>query len=111
MEAKANDLAWHTTLMDNRVEDPVLGGDSTAGRVRNLYTKTYKSLDQFDQVWYELRYDKRDREWRTCYVWAGILDSIINSRAAYCETHEVHEAAKVFGLQLIQEIRDNLSME
>lgn len=106
---KANDLAWHTTLMDNRVEDPVLGGDSTAGRVRNLYTKTYKSLDQFDQIWYDLHYHKRNHEWRTCYVWAGILDAIINAWAAYCETYEHREAPKTFCEELIVDIRDFLT--
>lgn len=56
-----------------------------AGRIRRTYTNNYKSLDQFDALWYEIAYYKRDVHWETVFIWAMVLDSIINGRAMYCE--------------------------
>jgi hypothetical protein len=80
------------------------GPDSTPGRIRSFYTKSYKSLDQFDQLWYEVQYDKR-QNWQCCYLWAIILDCIINGRAAYCETHDIHVPMKDFMRTFVQELR------
>lgn len=106
LEAKKNSLEWHKTLMESEVSEVARGEDSTPGRLRRFYTKTYKSLDQFDQIWYDLCYSKRDKSWSTCYIWSVVLAAIVNSRSAYCEVHQLKEPAKDFSRNLIQEIQD-----
>lgn len=101
MEVK-EDLA---TNIEDAVGDAVDGEDSVCGRIHRLYTNTYKSLDQFDQLWYECSYDKRDRAWETCYAWAVILDCFINARSAYCEYNQSKEPMEVFLREAIKEIR------
>ncbi len=90
--------------MEASVLDPVPGDDSTPGFIRSFYTKSYKSLDQFDQLWYEVQYDKK-QNWQCNYTWAIILDCIINGRAAYCESHNKHEPMKEFMRAFVTELR------
>jgi hypothetical protein len=85
LAVKQDALTWANVRMEAAVLDPVPGPDSTPGRIRSFYTKSYKSLDQFDQLWYEVQYDKR-QTWECNYVWAIIVASIINGRSAYCES-------------------------
>src|SRR5687767_8867475 len=91
-----------------RVEDAVgsvaSGENSNSGRIRRFYTNNYKSLDQFDQLWYECRYDKRENNWQTNYTWAIILDCVINARSAYCENQRIIEPLKDFIRSLHSEI-------
>lgn len=90
------------------VGDVAAGVDSVCGRVRLFYTNTYKSLDQFDQLWYECCYDKRDHAWQTCYTWAVILDSVVNARSAYCENLRSVEPLKSFVEELIKDIQESV---
>lgn len=80
------------------------GESCTSGAIRRFYTNTYKSLDQFDQLWYECCYDKREKSWQTCYAWALILDCVINARSAYCENRNEIEPLRPFIEHLIDEI-------
>lgn len=105
LQLKVDQLSWLNTLVESAVGDAVCGEDSTPGRMRRFYTNNYKSLDQFDQLWYDICYEKRDRHWETCYIWAVILASVVNARSAYCEEHESKEPVKFFLKQLVQEIR------
>lgn len=111
MQAKSDELSWYNTLVESAVSDAVSGEDSTPGRLRRFYTTNYKSLDQFDQLWYEISYGKRDRDWRTCYLWALILGCIVNARSAYCEELEMKEPIKLFVRELVQEIRSFIATE
>jgi hypothetical protein len=95
-----------TTFVESAVGEYMTGESSNCGRIRRLYTTSYKSLDQFDQLWYECCYDKRDRNWVTCYAWALILDCFINARSAYCEARGEAEPLKEFIRVAIDEIRD-----
>jgi hypothetical protein len=97
------------TKLEDAVGSPASGEASVSGRIRRYYTNTYKSLDQFDQLWYECTYTKRDRAWETCYAWAVILDCFINARSAYCEYYEKTEPIKTFLRAVISEIRDSLT--
>jgi hypothetical protein len=81
-----------------------LGDMCTSGRIRRYYTSSYKCLDQFDQLWYECRYDRREKSWETCYTWAVLLDCVINARSAYCEQTESVEPLKAFIAALIPEL-------
>ena len=94
--------------MESAVGPSASGEHSVSGRIRRLYTNTYKSLDQFDQLWYECAYSKRDRAWETTYSWAIILDCFINARSAYCEYYERAEPMKDFLRSAISEIRSNI---
>lgn len=98
---KNNDLTWAQSLAEAMVDDPVRGEESVAGRIRRLYTNSYKALDQFDQLWYSIAYDKRDTRWETCYVWAIVLDCVINARAAWCELKSERVPMKDFTQKLI----------
>ena len=109
LKLKEDELTWTNTLVDVTVGDPVHGEDSVSGRIRRLYTTSYKSLDQFDQLWYECCYDKRDSQWQTCYIWAIILDCVINARAAYCELHSCTEPMKDFAHKLVDELKDYIA--
>lgn len=93
------------TQITSAVGEVAEGEDSVSGRVRRLYTRTYKSLDQFDQLWYLCTYEKRDRRWQTAFAWAVILDCVINARSAYCEYTSSSEPMKAFITILIAEIR------
>lgn len=106
LEPKSDQFSWCTTLLENVVSEVAHGDTSTPGRMRRFYTNTYKSLDQFDQLWYEISYDKRDRDWRTCYIWSVLLGCVINARAAYCEDRQAMEPMKAFVRGLIDELRD-----
>jgi hypothetical protein len=46
------------TKLEDAVGSPASGETSVSGRIRRYYTNTYKSLDQFDQIWYECTYTK-----------------------------------------------------
>jgi hypothetical protein len=81
-----------------------VGEGCPSGRIRRYYTQSYKSLDQFDQLWYECRYDRREKSWETCFTWAVILDCVINARSAYCEHVESVEPLKTFIRALIPEL-------
>jgi hypothetical protein len=83
-----------------------IGEECPSGRIRRYYTSSYKSLDQFDQLWYECRYDRREKSWETCYTWAVILACVINARSAYCEHLESVEPLKTFIKALVSEIYD-----
>lgn len=98
-----NDLA---TIVAAKVGDVANGEDSISGRIRRFYTKTYKSLDQFDQLWYECRYEKRDPSWLSCYTWAVVLDCVLNARSAYCENRGSVEPLKTFIVAIIKEIQE-----
>lgn len=111
LQAKSDELSWYGTLVESAVGDAIYGEDSTPGRLRRFYTSNYKSLDQFDQLWYEIAYGKRDRAWQTCYVWAVILGCIVNARSAYCEEREMKEPIKVFAGELVKEIRSYIATE
>jgi hypothetical protein len=80
------------------------GDDCTSGQIRRYYTSSYKCLDQFDQLWYECCYDRREKSWETCYTWAVLLDCVINARSAYCELAESIEPLKAFIAALIPEL-------
>lgn len=80
-----------------------------SGRIRRFYTGTYKSLDQFDSMWYECSYQKRDRNWVTCFAWAVILASVINARSAYCEASGKREPVKTFVRELVTELHGYIS--
>lgn len=86
------------------VGDHAAGEDCPSGRIRRYYTSSYKSLDQFDQLWYECCYDRREKSWETWYTWAVLLDCVINARSAYCELTESIEPMKAFVAALIQEL-------
>lgn len=96
------------TIIDSTVLDPDRGDSSVSGRIRRFYTNNYKSLDQFDQLWYECAYDKREKYWETTYAWAVILDCFINARSAYCEATSKYEPLKDFIATTIQELRENI---
>jgi hypothetical protein len=81
-----------------------VGEECFSGCIRRFYTSTYKSLDQFDQLWYECCYDKRDKRWETCYTWAVILDCVINARSAFCENVGESEPLRTFIVALINVI-------
>ena len=53
--------------------------------IKKHYTNNYKSLDRFDQLWYEINYLHTDQRWRTCITWSLILTCVITSRSAHCE--------------------------
>ncbi len=77
-------------------------------RIRSFYTGHYKALDQFDQAWYEVFYNKREADWLTAYTWALVIDSVINARSAYCEVVGSSEPVKAFVRALISDIRNDL---
>lgn len=106
---KDDELAWADTLIGSTVGDPVKGEGSVSGRIRRLYTDSYKALDQFDQLWYECCYNNRDSNWKTCYIWAVILDCVINARAAYSEIRGVKEPMKEFARGLVTELKDYIA--
>ena len=84
LSMKEYEQRWAETLIGSVLGNPE-GEDSNAGRISRTYTNNYKSLDQFDALWYEIAYYKRDVHWETVFIWAMVLDSIINGRAMYCE--------------------------
>lgn len=96
--------------LDTRVEASVgpiqTGWMSMPGRIRKFYTQNYKALDQFDQLWYECCYDKRDISWETRYTWALILDCVLNAHSAYCESTHSIEPLRTFIGHLIIEIQE-----
>lgn len=106
---KSDQLEWTSSLVESTVGEVASGESSNCGRIRRLYTTTYKSLDQFDQVWYQARYEKRDSSWQTCYLWAIILDCVLNARSAYCEVKGKAEPVKDFVRELYQEIQLSLA--
>jgi len=108
LAVKDKALSWANTRVEATVSDAAAGEVSVPGRFRRFYTNTYKSLDQFDQTWYEVAYDKRDRDWQTCYKRAVILDCVINARSVYCEAKQVKEPSKDFVRQLISDIRSDV---
>lgn len=83
---------------------PVTGEDSTSGLIRRYYTSNYKALDQFDALWYGCSYNFRDSSWQTCYLWAIILDCVVNARSAWCESHGHRFPIKDFVADLIDEL-------
>lgn len=95
-----------STLVEAEVLDSSHGNESVPARIRRFYTTTYKSLDQFDQLWYEVSYDKRDRHWETNYAWALVLDCFINARSAWCEVARKSEPMKSFLDSVVGEIRE-----
>jgi Transposase IS4 len=103
---KSDDYEWTTTLMEATLGTAAAGEASNCGRIRRYYTNTYKALDRFDQMWYDIQYSKRDRSWATCYTWAVIVDCVLNARSAYCELVGKIEPVKVFTNELISEIRN-----
>ena len=104
LAVKQDALTWANVRMEAAVLDPMPGPDSTPGRIRSFYTKSYKSLDQFDQLWSEVQYDKR-QNWECNYVWAIVVDSIINGRSAYCESNGVHVSMKDFMRAFMTQLR------
>jgi hypothetical protein len=96
------------TRMESAVGASSTGQDSVSGQIRRLYTSSYKSLDQFDQLWYECCYDKRENHWETSFAWALILDCVINARSAYCESRGEIEPLKQFIRGLVSEINTKL---
>lgn len=92
------------TKVESSIGPVTRGDESVSAKIRHYYTKTYKALDQFDQLWYECCYDKRDHHWETRYTWALILNCVINGRSAYCEAHGSKEPLKDFIHSLISEI-------
>jgi hypothetical protein len=106
LEYKKNELSWASSRALATLGDPVSGEGSVSGRIRRLYTGMYKSLDQFDALWYECAYQKRDFDWRTCFLWALILACVINARSAYCEANGNKEPMKIFVRQLIRDMRE-----
>ena len=72
--------------------------------IKKHYTNNYKSLDRFDQLWYEINYLHTDQRWRTCITWSLILTCVITSRSAYCEAKNGSLSTKNFVDQLIQEL-------
>ncbi len=109
LKPKDNVLEWSKTVADATVDEAVLGESSVPGRIRRLYTSSYKALDQFDQLWYEIQYDKRDHSWEICYIWAIILDCVINARAAHCELYEKKIPLKEFVRLLMPLLREYIS--
>lgn len=105
---KNDQLEWTSSLVEAAVGEVATGESSICGRIRRLYTTTYKSLDQFDQAWYQARYEKRDHSWETCYLWAIILDCVLNARSAYCEVKGKAEPVKDFMRELYKEIQKYL---
>lgn len=95
------------TQVESAVGPCSSGEDSVSARIRRCYSRSYKALDQFDQLWYECRYDKRDHNWETSYAWALILDCVINAHSAYCEKQGETEPLKDFIRSLIAEIGNN----
>ena len=73
--------------MEAAVLDPVPGADSTPGVIRAFYTKSYKALDQFDQLWYDVLYEKR-QNWQCNYL-----------------THDKHESMRDFMRAFLTELR------
>lgn len=108
LELKKDEQAWAETLLASSIGDTVGGESSNSGRLRRFYTNSYKSLDQFDALWYEIFYDKRDTHWETVFLWAMVLDCVINGRAMYCELNAVKEPIKDFARGVVMEIKEML---
>lgn len=103
LAVKSDALAWAMEAVVSLVGD---ADDGVCKRIRSFYTKNYKALDQFDQAWYDVFYNKRDNDWLTAYTWALIMDAIINARSAYCEAVGSVEPVKTSVKYLISDIRD-----
>jgi hypothetical protein len=102
---KEDKLTWAETLIDCTIGPLGTGEQSNCGTIRRNYTQNYKPIDQIDQTWYSVCYDKRDNSWFSCYIWGIILDGVLNARAAYCETNVNTEPVKDFIEKLIDDIR------
>lgn len=92
-----------STIVEATIGQPVVGETSSSGLIRRFYTRNYKALDQFDALWYACSYDYREASWQTSYLWAVILDCVINARSAWCEAHEERVPIKEFVQELINE--------
>jgi hypothetical protein len=106
---KNDELGWTTTLLEAAIGPPVVGDTSTSGLIRRFYTENYKALDQFDQLWYACRYDYREASWQTSYLWAVILDCVVNARSAWCEAHGERQPIKEFVQALVDEFGTNVA--
>ena len=106
---KADEMSWTRTLLESAVGEPLTGEDSTSGIIRRFYTNNYKALDQFDALWYACSYNYRDSCWQTCYLWAIILDCVVNARSAWCEARGEQVTIKAFISHLIEELDESLS--
>jgi hypothetical protein len=105
---KSEKLDWTSALLEAAIGPPVVGDTSTSGLIRRFYTNNYKALDQFDALWYACRYDYREASWRTSYLWAIILDCVVNARSAWCEAHGDRQPIKDFVQALVTELAANM---
>lgn len=99
---RSDPLTWSELLVIDAVGEPLHEDEDP---IRRFYNDNFKVIDQLDQAWYDIQYDKRERSWRTCYSWGIIVDALLNARAAYCEKFERMEPTKEFMAALITEIR------
>lgn len=109
LAAKNEKLEWTSTLLEAAVGPPVVGDTSTPGIIRRFYSDNYKALDQFDGLWYACRYDYREASWQASYLWAIILDCVVNARSAWCEAHGERQPIKEFVQALIEELGTSLT--
>lgn len=101
---KTDELSWTKTLLESAVGAPVEGDSSTPGLIRRFYTNNYKALDQFDALWYGCCYNYRDSTWEACFLWAIILDCVVNARSAWGEAHGERPPIKQFVQDLVAEL-------
>lgn len=67
--------------------DCVIGKASRSGTpasVRRFYTESYKALDKFDRLWYDMRFLDHPHDWKSYFAWSLIHCALINARAVWC---------------------------
>jgi len=104
LKSVSTELKAKETKFKNRIPCRNAGVGQVSGMIKKYYTNNYKSLDRFDQLWYEINYPHTDQRWRTCITWSLILTCVITSRSAYCEAKNGSLSTKNFVDQLIQEL-------
>jgi hypothetical protein len=109
MAMKSEKLDWTSALLESVIGPPAVGDTSSSGLIRRFYTDNYKALDQFDALWYSCRYDYREASWQTSYLWAVILDAVLNARSAWCEAHANREPLKEFVQALVDEFHATMA--
>lgn len=95
------------TLQD-KIESAI-GPTSPEGlpaEVRRFYTDNYSALDQFDRLWYEMKFIDHARDWESYFAWSFIHCAFINARAVYCTSQNRRVPLKEFLEQFVNDLND-----
>ena len=87
-------------VLENKI-GPKEGSAGPAAQVRRFYTDNYQALDQFDRLWYEIRFRTHPRDWESHFCWSLLHTAVVNARSVWCRLHDQRVPLKVFLSRLV----------